>query len=55
MVGWTNKFAEAHPTPEEKAPKGRPRKWLSTKREELYTYFGAVIYMGLTVEPSIED
>ena len=26
MVKWTNKYIVTHPIPEEKAPKGRPRK-----------------------------
>ena len=52
---WTNEYAETHPTPEDKALRGRPRKWIPTSRRELYAYFGVVIHMGITIEPVVED
>ena len=44
-----------HPTPEEKALKGRPRKWKPMSKLELYAYFRVVIYMGITIELAVED
>ena len=41
--------------PEEKALKGRPRKWKLISKLELYAYFGVVIYMGIIIEPVVED
>lgn len=55
LVQWINNFAEAYLTPEEKAPKGRPRLWQPIFREELYAYFGVLIHMGISTESSIED
>ena len=55
MVEWTNKYAETHLIPEDKAPRGRPRKWIPTSKRELYAYFGVVIYIGITIEPVVED
>ena len=36
-------------------PKGRPRKWKPMSRQELFAYFGVVIYMGIMIEPAVED
>jgi hypothetical protein len=55
MASWTNTYAETNPVPEEEAPEGRARPWFPTCRRELYAYFGVVIYMGITIEPAIED
>ena len=46
---------QTHPTQEDKALRGRPRKWIPTSRRELYIYFSIVIYMGITIEPVVED
>lgn len=51
IVNWTNLYAE-HNQPE---GKGHPRPWRPTTREELYAYFGVVLYTGLVIEPRIED
>ena len=52
LVEWTNKYAELHPLDGERL---RARPWQSTYKEELWAYFGVLIYMGLTHESSIED
>ena len=36
-------------------PKGNPRRWKPTSRQEIYAYFGVLIYMGIHKEPAIED
>jgi len=51
IVVWTNEYAAAHLVPQDEAPKGRPRKWFPTSRQELYAYFRVVIHMGITIEP----
>jgi hypothetical protein len=51
LTEWTNKYAELYPTEETKFA----RKWKPTDRQELYTYFGVLIYMGITIESAIED
>ena len=55
MAVWTNTYAEAYPVLEKDAPLGKQRSWLPTYRQELYTYFGVVIYMGITIELAVED
>jgi hypothetical protein len=37
------------------APRGKQRPWLPTCRQELYTYFGIVIHIGITIELVVED
>lgn len=55
MVEWTNKYIVMHPIPKEKALKGRPRKWKPISKLELYAYFRVIIYIGITIEPAVED
>ena len=55
MAMWTNTYAEAHPVLEKDVPLGKQRSWLPTCRQELYAYFGVVIYMGIMIEPAVED
>ena len=38
-----------------KALREKPRKWILMSRRELYIYFSIVIYIGITIEPVIED
>ena len=52
---WINEYAETHPILKDKAPRGRPRKWILISRRELYAYFGVVIHMGITIESVVED
>ena len=54
IVEWINEYTATHPIPEEKAPKGRPRKWKLISKLELYAYFGVVIYIGIIIEPAVE-
>ena len=49
---WTNKHAELYPSHEETE---HTRLWQPTCKEELYAYFGVLIYMGITIELCIED
>ena len=55
MAGWTNAFVEAHSVSEKDIPRGKQRPWLPTYRQELYVYFGVIIYMGITIELVVED
>ena len=52
LVEWINKHTELYPLDKEKE---NPRVWQPTCRQELYAYFGVLIYMGLTIEPAIKD
>jgi len=54
LVEWTNKYAELHPS-NDVGEKLRARPWKPTCKEELWAYFGVLIYMGFTQESSIED
>ena len=49
-----NKYAELHPS-NDAGEQLRARLWQPTCKEELWAYFGVLIYMGLTHELSIED
>ena len=49
---WINRYAELYPLDEEKE---NLCVWQPTCRQELYAYFEVLIYMGLTIEPAIED
>jgi len=51
LVEWMNKHAELYP-PEETE---RPRPWQPICKQELYAYFGVLIYMGITIESCIKD
>ena len=55
MAIWTNTYVEAHLVLKKDAPLGKQRSWLLTCRQELYVYFGVVIYMGITIQPTVED
>ena len=55
IVEWTNKYTETHLILEDKAPRGRPRKWIPISRRELYVYFSVVIHMGIMIKPVVED
>ena len=55
LVDFTNRYAELHPTPEDKQPKGRPRAWKPVCKLELHAYFAVLIHMGIHIEPTIED
>ena len=51
LAEWTNKYTELYPIEEAKfAYKQKP-----TNRQELYAYFGVLIYIGITIESSIKD
>jgi len=52
LVEWTNKHAELYPS-DEKAE--HLRLWQLICKQELYAYFGVLIYMGITIELCIED
>lgn len=54
LIGWTNEFAELYQPLDKKALRC-PQLWKPTLRTELYAYFGILIYIGITVESSIED
>ena len=47
-----NKHAELYPPDKEVE---HPRTWQPTCRQELYAYFGVLIYIGITIEPAIKD
>ena len=49
-----NKYAELHPL-NDAGEKLRARPWQPTCKEELWAYFGVLIYIGLTQESSIKD
>jgi len=55
MAGWTNTYVKANLMLKEEAPECRVRLWFPTCRQELYAYFGAVIHMGIMIEPAVED
>ena len=55
IAGWINTYIEANPVQEEEAPEGRVRPWFLIYRRELYTYFRVIIYIGIIIEPAIED
>jgi len=55
MAGWINAFVEAHTVSEKDTPRGKQRPWLPTCRQELYAYFGVMIYIGITIELAVED
>ena len=55
MAVWTNAYTEAHLVPKKDAPRGKQRPWSPTCRQELYVYFAVVIYIGITIEPAIEN
>ena len=52
LIEWTNKYIELYPV--EKEAKFTYR-WKLTNRQELYAYFGVLIYIGITIESSIKD
>ena len=52
LVEWTNKYAELHPL---NNADERARLWQPICKEELWAYFGVLIYIGLTHKSSIED
>jgi len=51
LVEWTNKYAELYPVEEAKVA----HLWKLIDRQELYAYFGILIYIGITIESSIKD
>ena len=55
MVAWTNEYIKAYPTTDDDALFRRPHSWMPIDKRELYAYFGAVIYIGIMVQPLIED
>ena len=55
MVEQINKYVETHLTLEDKALRGRPKKWIPMSRRELYAYFSVVIYIGIMIELVVED
>jgi len=52
LAEWTNKYAELYPIEEDTEFVYR---WKLIDRQELYAYFGVLIYMGITIESSIKD
>jgi len=54
LVEWTNKYAELYPL-NNAGEKLWARLWQPTCKEELWAYFGVLIYIGLTYKLSIED
>ena len=54
LAEWTNKYAELHPS-NDAGEKLRACLWQLICKEELWAYFGVLIYIGLTQESSIED
>ena len=52
FVEWTNKYTELYPLNEEIE---NPCIWQLIYRQELYTYFKVLIYIGLTIKPAIKD
>ena len=52
LVAWTNEYIELYPLNEETE---HLRAWQPTCKQELYAYFAVLIYMGITIESSIED
>ena len=52
LAEWINKYAELYPIEEDAEFIYR---WKLIDRQELYAYFGVLIYIGITVESSIED
>jgi hypothetical protein len=52
LVEWTNKYAELYPLDKENE---HLCPWQPICKEELYTYFRVLIYMGITIELCIED
>ena len=49
---WINKHAELYPLYEETE---YTRLWQLIYKEELYAYFGILIYIGITIELCIKD
>ena len=55
LIEQTNAYTdEQQALEDEDAPPTR-RKWIPTFREELYTYFGVLIHIGLTAESAIKN
>ena len=54
LAEWTNKYAELHPS-NDAGEKLRACLWQLICKEELWAYFGVLIYIGLTQESSIKD
>ena len=55
MVDWINEYAASYIPSKEDIQLGHTRPWKPITRKELYAYFRAVIYMGIVVQPNIED
>jgi hypothetical protein len=54
LVEWTNKYAELYPS-NNMGKQLWAHPWQPTCKEELWAYFGVLIYMGLTYKSSIKD
>ena len=52
---WLNDYIEAYTPSDEDALMGRACLWQLISREELYAYFGVLIYIGITSESAIKD
>lgn len=55
LAVYTNQAAERYYSSENGPQSQHVRGWRETSRQELYAYFGVVIYMGIHKEPAITD
>jgi hypothetical protein len=55
MVDWMNEHAASYIPNKKDTQLGRTRPWRPTTKRELYAYFRAVIYIGVVVQPNMED
>ena len=55
MAGQTNAYAKAHLVLEKEVPEGRAKLQKPTCRQELYAYFGVVIYIKIMIKPAVKN